>query len=78
MSSPIPSPPTPPFNAKTRDISYGIWAWASVVVFLASIGWASVPGQDLPVALVVASVVLNGFGSITGFLAKNNVDLPEG
>ena len=71
MSSPIPAPPTPPLSGKARDIVYGVWSWLSVLVFLGSIGWAVF--GDIPVWILAASVVLNGFGSLTGFLAKNNV-----
>lgn len=67
----IPSVPTPPMPGKSRDVIYGIWAWLSVASVLASSGWAVV--GDVPIALLVASVVLNGFGALTGFLAKNNV-----
>lgn len=68
----LPVPPTPVIPARYRDRLYGVWSWAAGLVFLATIGWASIPGQDVPVWLVVASVVVNGFGSLTGFLAKNN------
>lgn len=71
MSSPIPAPPTPPMNPKVRDFLYGLWSWLSVLVFLAAIGWAVF--GDIPIWLFAVSVVINGFGSVTGFVAKNNV-----
>lgn len=74
MSTPIPVPPTPPLSGHARDLVYGIWSWVSVAVFLMGIGWA-VFGK-LPLWLIAVSVVINGFGSLTGFLAKNNIQ-PE-
>lgn len=77
IKSVIPSPPTPPMPGKSRDIIYGIWAWLSGFAFLATIGWSAIPGQDIPSWLIVTSIVLNGFGSLTGFLAKDNVRSPN-
>lgn len=67
----IPAPATPPMSKKARAVIYGVWAWLNVVVFLTSIGWAVF--GNIPQWVFSVSVVLNGFGSITGFLAKNNV-----
>lgn len=67
----IPAPPTPPMSGRARAIIYGVWAWLNVVVFLVSIGWAVF--GNIPQQVFAVSVVLNGFGSVTGFLAKNNV-----
>lgn len=68
--STIPTPPTPPMNPRVRAVLYSVWSWASVLVFLAALGWAVF--GDVPLWVFAISVVLNGFGSVTGFLAKNN------
>lgn len=71
MSTNIPVPPTPPMSDKARSVIYGVWSWASVLVFLAASAW--VLFGEIPEWVLAVSVVLNGFGSLSGFLAKNNV-----
>ena len=56
---------------KARAIVYGVWAWASVIVTVGTIGWAVV--QPPPIELLAASTALNAFGIYAGFMAKNNV-----
>lgn len=69
--SPIPSLPTPPIRPKWRDIVYGVWSWAALLLFAVIAGWAYI--ETVPRILYGFAAGWMFVGSGAGFLAKNNV-----
>ena len=68
----VPTPPVPPMSAAVRAVVYSIYAWVSVVLTLAVVGFAAADA-DIPVPVTVALAVVPAFGAAVGFLAKDNV-----